>query len=182
VLLDDDTVVTAQYFSALLQQAAAVEADVYLPVVHDGKGILSPCRIKGHRVGRLASLEGWSQDMTAINTGMALRLPVIQGLRYDEKYFLDYVDHAFVRRLKAAGARFCVLDTALRQEFSNNLRGNREGAMIRFRLFIKDFLLFCSDSASGRAYGRLYVIKRGLVLAARYHSAAFLLEAIKLRH
>jgi GT2 family glycosyltransferase len=173
ILLDDDTALNDEYFLALRSAAARRDADVYLPRVRDSRGLLSPCRIRGHRVRRLTDAACWRQEYTAINSGMALRHPIIGDLRWDEGYFLDYVDHAFVRSLKAAGARFRLFDAVLAQQFSDNLRGNGEQALVRFRIFIKDFLRFCADSACGRLYGRLYVMKRALLLCARHRCAAF---------
>lgn len=174
VLLDDDTAVPAGYFALLRQRLRASAAQVFAPIVRDEAGLLSPCVIHGHRVRRAAGGDGWQQDFSAINSGLALRLPVPGGLRYDEGYFLDYADHAFVRALKAAGAAFEVLPVQLQQRFSNNQRGDAAAALRRYRLFRTDFTRFCADSWSGRFYGRLYLCKRALLLALRHRNAAFL--------
>jgi GT2 family glycosyltransferase len=176
ILLDDDTALNDEYFLALRSAAARRDADVYLPRVRDSRGLLSPCRIRGHRVRRLTDAACWRQEYTAINSGMALRLPIIGDLRWDEGYFLDYVDHAFVRSLKAAGATFEVLDVELVQAFSNNDRGDATAALRRFCLFRADFSRFCADGPAGRTYGALYLCKRSLVLALRHRSLAFVRE------
>lgn len=178
-LFDDDTAVPAEYFARLRERLVESPAQVFAPIVRDEAGLLSPCVIHGHRVRRAPRADSWMQDFSAINSGLALRLPVHGGLRYDEGYFLDYADHAFVRALKATGAAFEVLPVELQQRFSNNQRGDAAAALRRYRLFRADFARFCSDTGAGRAYGRLYLWKRALVLALRHHSAAFVKAALE---
>lgn len=178
-LFDDDTAVPAEYFDRLRERLSASPAQVFVPIVRDEAGLLSPCAIHGHRVRRATRSDVWQEDFTAINSGLALRLPVHGGLRYDEGYFLDYADHAFVQALKAVGAAFEVLPVELRQRFSNNQRGDTAAALRRYRVFRTDFTRFCADTGAGRTYGQLYLWKRALTLALRHHNAAFIKAAFE---
>ena len=175
VLLDDDTAIGEGYFSALKEVAGSDQkAQVFLPMVVDDKGILSPCRMKGHRVSRVKDPNAVAQcELTAINSGLALRSPLSDDVRYDEKYFLDYADHAFFRLLRERGITLRLLNITIKQSFFNNQRGNKEAALQRFKTFIPDFLWFCDDGTWSRIYARLYIIKRSVILMLRYSTPDF---------
>ena len=98
VWLDDDTELEPAYFDALSapRWRRILRGDIFLPRVTDEAGQLSPCAIEDCpgatlRAGRAPPRE----RITGINSGMAVRLRAYAAYRYDEGYFLDYVDHAF---------------------------------------------------------------------------------------
>ena len=150
-MFDDDTIVDCNYFIALAAAAQAhPETDVFAPVVTDAKGILSPCVISGaicRRVKNVGELPG--QGVSAINSGLAVRLWIFQNYRYDEGQFLDYVDHAFLRDIACnEKRRICVLEgVELRQRFSGSEKLSREAAMLRYGIFKKDVTYFCAKYA-----------------------------------
>ena len=108
-LFDDDTEVDADgYLSAL--QSAYQAADILLPMVYDRQGLLSPCRMDGARMRRFATEDEIDLSVASgINSGMALRKSRLTGKDFDEGYFLDYVDHAFLRARRKAGATLGML-------------------------------------------------------------------------
>jgi len=166
VLLDDDTTLPDGF---LEQMAAAVntfaDAKVFLPRVHDEVGWLSPCRIDRLRVTRTDAPQALSrEELTAINSGMVIDLTVFDDYRYDEGYFLDYIDHAFMRDMKAKGISFAVTKTTLEQQFFGNRKGDRAAAKRRLDIFKKDFRRFCGRSLYGRCFATAVIIKRRLRL------------------
>ncbi len=166
VILDDDTTVPADFFE---QTEAAIrtfdKAQVFLPRVKDEKGPLSPCRIDGWHVTRTDSPETLSAaELTAINSGMTVALSVFDRYRYDEGYFLDYIDHAFMRDMKAKGVSFAVTKVTLEQCFFGNQKGQRAAAKRRLRIFKQDFRRFCGNSLRGRCFATAVIIKRQLRL------------------
>ena len=176
VWLDDDTELEPAYFDAL---SAALEAhpegDIFLPRVTDEAGQLSPCAIEDCRVRRCAPGQAPPPErITGINSGMAVRLRAYAAYRYDEGYFLDYVDHAFLRDMKAQGRRIVPFEGRLIQRFSGNERGNAAGARARFRIFARDFARFCQDTPKGRRYARRMLLRRRLVLCLRHRHPGFL--------
>lgn len=176
VWLDDDTALEPAYFAALRAALDAhPEGDVFLPRVTDEAGQLSPCIIEGYRVRRCAPGQAPSPArITGINSGMAVRLRVYARYRYDEGYFLDYVDHAFLRDMKAQGRRIVPFEGHLTQRFSGNERGNAAGAQVRLRIFARDFSRFCQDTPAGRRYARRMLLRRRLVLCLRHRHPGFL--------
>lgn len=166
LLLDDDTTPPEEFFS-LMRQAVENEptATVFLPRVRDEKGWLSPCRIEGLRVTRIHDpAELTAQTVTGINSGLVIDLKVFEDYAYDEGYFLDYVDHAFLRDMKKRGAHICVTKAVLNQRFAANARGARKAKKIRFRIFKKDFRRFCGTSFQGRMTAWAVIMRRRIKL------------------
>ena len=81
--------------------------------------------------------------LSAINSGMAVRLRVYESYRYDESLFLDYVDHDFMAMCREKGLRIHVLEqTRLYQNFSGDSHPGYQQAMTRYSIFEKDFRTF----------------------------------------
>lgn len=165
-LFDDDTTIDKAYFDVLKKDASAYKhIDIFAPVVKDKKGILSPCifnGIRGKRVKRLENIQ--RRGVSAINSGLAIRLRVFRNYRYDEGLFLDYVDHAFIRDVADNdGSKIHILNISLKQSFSGSESVSKEDILNRYRTFKKDLLYFC------RKYGVSIVRCRLFLLARRVH-------------
>lgn len=79
VLLDEDTMVSAAYLSAL-KAATAGSARVCVPTLADNGEVISPSRLYGVPV--------------AMNSGMAIRCSVMQEMGgFNKDYPLDYLDY-----------------------------------------------------------------------------------------
>lgn len=171
VLLDDDTTLSDDYFT-VLRQAIAQHPDtrIFLPLVRDEVGYLSPCRIQGYAVSRIRSAgELDPATITGINSGMALSLSLFERYLYDEAYFLDYIDHAFLRDMKRQGEPIEVLNTTLQQQFSGNDHSHYQATLARFSLFKRDFRRFCSDTVRGRLYAAAFLAGRRVRLFLSAH-------------
>lgn len=150
-LFDDDTELPSDYFDALRETAEQSNADVFLPLVYDVQGLMSPCTAKGVRMHRVSDPATVTQEnLYGINSGMAIRLPLFQKVQYDEAYFLDYVDFDFLRRAKAQGATLQILDCKLRQHFSATEETDKEKIKTRNEIFKKDFRRFCDHGFASR--------------------------------
>lgn len=152
LLLDDDTAVSDGFIDAMCEAAKRhPEHAIVLPRVYDEKGLLSPCAIDGFRVSRIADPDELTpSSITAINSGMMIDMKIFKEYAYDERYFLDYIDHAFMRDMKASGVSFVVTKERLQQRFSGNERANTKAARTRFHIFKSDFRRFCGRSFKGR--------------------------------
>lgn len=180
VWFDDDTTVPEDYFEKLKKGVSQnSDADIFLPKIFDERGLLSPCVIKGYRVKRGSGSDSFEADaLTAINTGMACKLKVFEDYRYDEGYFLDYIDHAFIRDCKGRGLKFFVFDALLQQSFSDNTHENLEADKARFRIFARDFSRFCRGDLRGRLYSFFALLARAFKLSLIYKNFAFVKIAL----
>lgn len=170
ILLDDDTALSDDYF-AVLQQAVAEHpaTEIFLPLVRDEVGLLSPCAIHGYSVHRVSSeQELTAASVTGINSGMALALSLFDDYSYAEDYFLDYIDHAFLRDMKRRGKPIQVIHTTLRQQFSGN-DTDQAAALSRFELFKRDFRVFCGTSWKGKLYASVLLTKRRMKIFYSTH-------------
>ncbi len=170
-IFDDDTEFSPDYFDAL--QKAAQEhpdADGFFPMVYDKLGLMSPCRKKGAHMHRCTETELANlpqQKLYAINSGMALRYTAVAQNRYDQAYFLDYVDFAFLRTLKEKGATFATFPYSMRQNFSGSTPQSHARQKQRFSIFKKDFRRFCADSLAHRVEGELCLLYRRVKMMFR---------------
>ncbi len=164
VLFDDDTAIPDGFLKATATSIGNnPKAKVFLPRVYDEVGLLSPCAIDEFRVRRIADVSELTPDnITAINSGMTLDLSLFKEYTYDEGYFLDYIDHAFMRDMKSRAVSFTVTQQTLNQRFAGNERGNKQAAKRRFVIFKADFRRFCGTSFKGRLTATATIMRRRL--------------------
>lgn len=182
LLLDQDTTLPDDFFAKLfLSIQKYPDVPVHVPVVRSRTGLLSPASLRGHRVGRLKDITpGVYSDITAINSGMTVAASACATAgAYSEDYFLDYIDHDFIRRYRKTGGRIAVFDAVLTQDFSDDEHKDRESDLTRFTIYRKDFKRFCSDTFGGRVYFRAKIIFRALKLDRIYHGGGFLKTALQ---
>lgn len=175
VWFDDDTTISEDYFEKLKKSLEDnPDGKIFVPKIYDERGLLSPCAIDVYHVKRVSDSESFEGDgLTAINTGMACKLQVFDGYRYDEEYFLDYIDHAFLRDCRERGITVCVFDAKLKQRFSDNSHDNLEGDKARFRIFAHDFSRFCRRNLRGRVYCFFALLARSVKLSLIYKNFWF---------
>lgn len=181
-LFDDDTTVDGAYFESLNRGLAQSDAELLVPVIFSGGSLISPCiRQPDYRCRLFDSEQALraytGSELTAINSGMAIDLSVFADYRYDEHVFLDGIDHTFVEDQKKLGRKIYILDYRCNHEFSGMEKPPMKSAMVRFRIFAKDFKYILRDKKS--AYF-LLAGRRALHLTVQYRSLSFLTELAKI--
>jgi len=176
-LFDDDTEVNWEYFDILIQKVMQEpDTKVFLPLVYDEIGLLSPSVIEGLRVKRVHDIKDIPVDMiNGINSGMAIRSVVFNDYRYDEGFFLDYIDHAFIRDMKQKGFAISIFNAKLEQNFFANSNAAASAVIRRFKIFKKDFKRFCGKSKEGRRYFYKEVIEQKKAMFLKYKDIRMLL-------
>jgi rhamnosyltransferase len=181
-LFDDDTDIEPDYFSTLRFEAAKTpENKIFVPVIYADNRILSPCILTKTQAVRLFASEQEIFDyngteLTAINTGMAIRLELFEDYQYDENIFLDGIDHKFIRDMKQKGYGLTVMNSQLRQHFSGDEKPSLSSALARFQIFLKDNRYIFRNN---RLIMWKLVGKRALRLTIQYKTAAFLRMLMK---
>lgn len=180
VLADQDTSFSSYYLSVLMQEAESTDAAVLFPIVKAGEDLLSPCRKKGERfvpyLPADTEKETWDSAFF-INTGLAMKLNLFtaQGIRYDERIFLDFADFDLIHQIRSrTDAVFRQLSgVVLEQAFSGTEARTAEQDLERFRHFSQDGCVFY-----GKWYGEkeaaAAVRSRALRLAAKHRDIRFL--------
>ncbi len=169
VLLDDDTFIPEDYFFELSAAIKKHNSHIFLPIVEDEIGILSPSIMKKyycHRaIGDVHCIK--KRELCGINSGMAIRKDLFDNYRYNENIFLDYVDHNFIRDMRKKDVEITILDVVLRQKFSSN-SDSKEKALIRFSIFKKDINEFYKHGFWNRFFYYYTIVRRKTRLAMQF--------------
>ena len=169
LLFDDDTYIPDAYFAKLREAIVDKHSDIFLPIVKDEVGVLSPSIMKKYYCHR-APEDVWSikkEELCGINSGMAIHLSLFENYRYDERIFLDYVDHGFIRDMRKQNRVVTILDTEIRQTFSSNT-DSKEKSMIRFKIFKKDINQFYREGFWNRVFYYYVITRRKMQLTRKF--------------
>ena len=179
-LFDDDTDLAPAYFEAL-EKARAQGSRIFVPAIFAGGSLISPCILDaGHKVRMFAdeaeAKAYTGNDISAINSCMAIDLEIFRDFRYDENIFLDGIDHNFTQAMKARGEKLHMMDYSCNHGFSGVEKPPKASALVRFKIYAKDYAYILRENKA--AYYRL-VGKRALRLTAQYKTLAFLKAMLK---
>lgn len=129
VLLDDDTDIGTEYVNTVLNYNYQ-EKTIYTPMIFDQDNrLVNPCyhndnymveyfkQNKYNSKNKITSLVG-TNKLYAINSGMVIPFDIFNEFRYDEKIFLDCVDHYFCRECYKLGYKIDILPIEIKQSFS----------------------------------------------------------------
>ena len=175
-LFDDDTKIDGSYFNMLLEAEKESKSNIFVPLIYSADKLLSPGKLSsGHRSEPFAdeeeALSYKGDDISAINSCMAIRLSVFDDYRYDENIFLDGADHHFMTDMRERNEGVTVFSYRCDHAFSGSERPSKEAAMIRFSIYAKDYAYILKKDKF--SYWML-VGKRALKLCLQYKTLEFL--------
>lgn len=179
IWFDDDTNVTQEYFDVLEKSILAhEECSVFVPVMQgqDGK-FWSPNKARFFKNKQMKSLGDTipNSQFNAINSCTAVKLNVYNDYRYNEKLFLDQVDHNFFEDQRNLRRKFCKMNIVIQHNFSTrNLEDNIDKIKPRYKIMIPDFLTFCSKNRIRYTLGVVKVLGWGVRESIRYKDVSFL--------
>lgn len=187
IILDDDTVLPQDYFQQAEQALLSDETSaVLVPLVYANNKLISPCRRTGaifRRYRSLGSNNKLPAKSSAINSGMIIRLNKINqefresGL-YDEKLFLDCVDHDFMlNQIENQDLTASTFPAVLQQGFFDTQPKDSfrtEAVARRFTIYANDYRYFCCKNKLGRVIPILYLLFRAIKLSISNQSTLFL--------
>ena len=161
VLFDDDTNIPSDFVKTINEEIEKSKKHIYLPIVKDSLGILSPSKMSKHGYcHRIQGLEELTpQNICGINSGMVIQLSNFNNYRYDPRMFLDYVDHSFIRDMRYKNAKIQVVDIVLEQSFSA-VTDSKENARKRLRILKKDVKIFYNQGFISRLIYHYVMIRR----------------------
>lgn len=174
-LLDDDTTLPENFVQKMTEYAGDSQSiDILLPILRQNGKIISPCRIqRRNRYFRSVRecLSAAPNELQAFNSCMTINLSVFAAYKYDERIFLDGVDHAFLRDMRTKGKIVGIVPVECEQRFSGGEKASHSSAVIRFRIYSKDSRILY-ESTPLRFW--LIVGKRALHLTLLYKSLDFI--------
>lgn len=170
MLFDDDTFIPDDYFQKMSRAIKTGRADIYLPIVQDEIGILSPSIMKKYYCHRAWGGDVWKikkSEICGINSGMAISLDIFKQYRYNEEIFLDYVDHNFLRDMRKYHRKIAIVKTYIQQTFSSNVY-DKEKELARLDVFKKDINVFYKEGFVNRMFFHYTMLRRKMKLAVKY--------------
>lgn len=184
IWFDDDTHVTQQYFDELENKLMIEKkCDIFAPVIQGQDGrFWSPNEAFFLRNRQLknSAKKISNRRFNAINSCTAVKLEIYKKYRYDERLFLDQVDHLFFYDQRKLKRNFCQLDTVIQHNFSlKSKMESIEAIKKRYEIMIPDFLTFCSRNRWVLCLGYIKVLGWGFREAKRYKSPEFIIWCIK---
>lgn len=179
VWLDDDTNISQEYFDVLDEIATKrPEIDIFAPVIYgqDGK-IYSPNEARFFKNKQLKTTtdELNMKKFNAINSCTAVRLHVYENYNYNEAIFLDQVDHNFFEEQRILQRNFYKMDVVIHHNFSlKSKMSTPKEVMVRYKIMIPDYLIFCSKSKTRLMLGMVKVLGWGVREAKNYMYPPFI--------
>ncbi|HMM07260.1 MAG TPA: glycosyltransferase [Clostridiales bacterium] len=169
---DDDTVITKDYLDAV-KQGNTGESGVFVPLLKSGTKLISPAILKENYhctfFDKKEDVFGYQgHNLTALNSGMAVTLTVFADYRYDERLFLDGIDHKFMMDMAKRAVPVHILDCTLVHHLSALEKPSIESALSRYEIFKKDVKVFAGDAYKSILW------RRTLKLTLQYKTFAFL--------
>jgi hypothetical protein len=184
IWFDDDTQITKEYFEVLNETLLKDKnSDVLVPIIYgqDGK-IYSPNNagfLKNKLLKSINDKINYNR-FNAINSCLAVRQDVYRNYRYDEKLFLDSVDHNFFEDIRKKQIKFTILDTEVKQFFFQ--RGNDlDISKIKSRLKIRviDLMAYSQKSIKYTLLGVIKAFGWGIVFSWKCRSILLFFVCMK---
>lgn len=183
IWFDDDSHVTQKYFDELDSILKTTDADIVAPVIMAQNGkIYSPNEARFFKNKQLKKPEGHIKmsRFNAINSCTAVRLSVYSDYRYDERLFLDQVDHNFFRDQRLLKRKFYKMNTVIHHNFSlKSKMSSMDKLKTRYRIMIPDFLIYCSQNPWTLRLGKVKVFGWGVRESVKYKDWKFLIWCMK---
>ena len=184
IWFDDDTNVTQEYFDVLEKNVLKYkECDIFVPIIQGQDGrFWSPNEARFFKNKQMKSPTQIipNEKINAINSCTAVRLKVYESYRYDERLFLDQVDHNFFEDQRKLKRKIKVLNVVIHHNFSTKSRmKNIEAVKARYKIMIPDFLTFCSKTKYRYCLGLIKVAGWGVKEAIKYKNLSFFFWTLK---
>ncbi|MBM9561370.1 glycosyltransferase [Limosilactobacillus fermentum] len=179
IWFDDDTNVTQKFFDELVSKAELYpKVDIFTPIIEgqDGK-FWSPNKARFFKNKQLTNVNDKIRDeeYNAINSCTASRLRVFKNYRYDERLFLDQVDHSFCRDQRELHRKFCKLNCIIHHNFSTkDIMPSLKDVQKRYSIMIPDFLTYCNTDSKHLRLGYIKVIGWGVRESLKYKHIKFM--------
>lgn len=137
-IFDHDTRVREGHFEKVLDWVGNRDVDILVPQVSVDGRPFSPCRRIGPTYRPAFGRSVPRSKFSAINSGIVLASDRALRYRYDERLFLDFIDHRFFEDARANQWTWDVMsDVVLDQDFSE-LTDDTAQARRRMAIFMSD--------------------------------------------
>ncbi|MDK1724761.1 glycosyltransferase [Dellaglioa algida] len=181
VFWDQDTKCSSDYLEHLRVEILNNKtAKMIVPIVYSAKGQMSPRSYEGSRIKGPIEGYGFKKRLTAINSGLAVEIEKFVEIgMYNEKMFIDYLDHDLIIRYNRLVGDIFVSQNILKQNFSDDHRDNYQGDIFRFSKYITDYKIFTNNVSGSEIFYWSKIFYRAVKLGMSYKSFSFIKEVFK---
>ncbi len=177
LLADHDTVFERDFFLKCKVVVEENEAEkVFVPVMIDSKGIVSPFHFKWGRGVRLKNINGGKYLLTEkkfINSGLLISCELFElSGGFDEQFKLDFSDLAFIERLKSATKTFVLIDSRCAHSLFASKRTTLQESLERFNVYCQSANLFVKRT--GDFWVTIWKYIRAVAFFCRYFDWRFI--------
>lgn len=179
IILDQDTELSPNFLEKYeLAIRNNAEKKIFLPIIRDTEGIMSPTKKKGlgFSHSKLVEFNKNVDNYSFINSGMCINSTIFESVHYDENLFLDLVDHDFVetvRQVYGNGIFYIIQNLEIFQNFSGVTKNSLQSDLTRFEILIKDQTYFYKKNYDNIVYSKWKLFLRALKLAIQHKNMAF---------
>ena len=175
LILDDDTPLKEQYIDELFKSVKESTADIYIPIIISDNKIISPANVQFNcRIKMLKNIKKLDyKRISAINSGMLIKTSVFKKIKYNDKMFLEYIDHDFMKKVRAHNYKVKLIDIELNQNYSRFQYNDIKSEMHRFKIYLKDFKLYCKN-CNNLIFYYISTIKYRIHEAIKYKNTKFI--------
>ncbi|WP_416044820.1 glycosyltransferase [Clostridium tyrobutyricum] len=184
IWLDDDSHLTKKYLITLQNSVYNYpEIDIFVPIIMGQNGkFYSPNEkhfFKNKQMKRPSDIIN-PRRFNAINSCTAVRLRIYKDYKYDERMFLDQVDHKFFDDQRKRNKKFMKLNVIIEHNFSlKNKKLSPQVAWKRYDIMIPDFMTYCNTNIASRILGFIKVLGWGVRETKNYKNPIFIYWCIK---
>jgi len=177
LLVDQDTEFEKDFFTKCKSGTEVNENEkVFVPIMVDLKGIVSPFQFRFGRGVRLRKIEAGQHQLAEkkfINSGLLISVDPFELSRgFDERYKLDFSDIAFIERLKSVTRTFFVIDSKCTHSLFTTKCSSLEETLARFKIYCQSANLL--GNQTGNFWVLIWKHLRAIKLSLRFRSLGFI--------
>lgn len=177
LFVDQDSAFNGDFFlKCKISAGENANENVFVPVMMDSKGIVSPFHFRFGRGLRLdAAPAGLHQlsKMKFINSGLLIACDLFEiSGGYDERFQLDFSDLVFLEKLKLVRQSFFVIDTICTHALAASDRTTLRKPLGRFKVYAHAACLF--GQQTGNSWVIFWKYMRGIAFFFRFFDWRFM--------
>ena len=167
---DDDTIYPDNFITEVQEVLRKESSQVLIPLVYSNDRIYSPAIIDKYGVPKqMERIKENGGFVSGINSGMAVRLDTYNTFRYDERFFLDMIDHDFCCWCNEHGIKIDFNNSIVLHQnvfFDSNVC--YQAIIGRRKIYKKDFIYFCQKHKISKAIAYKKLLCGGIANKARF--------------
>ena len=167
MLADDDTLFSIQYLENAYFELNRGRYHIISGVVYAKEQPLSPIRknrIFNNKKNFIVR-KGIYRNIYCINSGLVLDSHICRDLKFNESIFLMMVDYWLMDYLIYKNRNvICIVDGSIAQNYSVYEKQKYEKQIERYKMFKKDFIVYCRDTQKSLFFQIVILFKRRIHL------------------